>query len=69
MYVNNELMISAKLTDNALSISASRQEHTRFVDVNESKKINKVTIQRNEINTLSIDYETTIDNLINHVYQ
>ncbi len=62
-------MISAKLTDNALSISASRQEHTRFVDVNESKKINKVTIQRNEINTLSIDHETTIDNLINHVYQ
>ncbi len=69
MYVNSELMISAKLTDNALSISASRQEHTRFVDVNESKKINKVTIQRNEINTLSIDHETTIDNLINHVYQ
>ncbi len=61
-------MISAELTDNASSISASRQEHMRFVDVNESKKINKVTIQRNEINTLSINHETTIDNSIDHVY-
>ncbi len=68
MYVNSELMISAELTDNASSISASRQEHMRFVDVNESKKINKVTIQRNEINTLSINHETTIDNSIDHVY-
>ncbi len=62
-------MISAELTDNASSISAFRQEHTRFVNVNKSKKINKVTIQRNEINTLSIDHEMTIDNSINHVYQ
>ncbi len=62
-------MINAKLTDNASSISASRQEHTRFIDVNESKKINKVTTWRNEINTLSIDHETTVDNLIDHVYQ
>ncbi len=69
MYVNNELIISAELTDNASSISASHQEHTRFIDVNESKKINKVIIWRNEINTLSINHETTIDNLINHVYQ
>ncbi len=69
MYVNNKLMISAELTDNASSISAFRQEHTRFVNVNKSKKINKVTIQRNEINTLSIDHEMTIDNSINHVYQ
>ncbi len=60
-------MISVKLTDNASSILASCQEHMRFIDVNESEKINKVTIQRNEINTLSIDHETTIDNLINHV--
>jgi len=44
MYVNNELIISAELTDNASSISASHQEHTRFIDVNESKKINKVII-------------------------
>jgi len=69
MYVNNELMISAELTDNASLISAFRQEHTRFINVNESKKINKVTIQKNEINTLSIDHETTIDNSIDHVYQ
>jgi hypothetical protein len=69
MYVNSELMISAELTDNASSISTSRQEHTRFIDVNESEKINKVTTRRNEINTLSIDYEITIDNLIDHVYQ
>ena len=62
-------MISAELTDNASSISTSRQEHTRFIDVNESEKINKVTTWRNEINTLSIDYEITIDNLIDHVYQ
>ena len=67
MYVNSELMISAELTDNASSISASHQEHMRFIDVNESKKINKVTIQRNEINTLLINHETTIDNLIDHV--
>ncbi len=39
----------------------------RFIDVNESEEINKVTIQRNEINTLSIDHEMTIDNLIDHV--
>ena len=62
-------MISTKFTDNASSISTSRQEHTRFIDVNESKEINKVTTWRNEINTLSIDHEMTIDNLINHVYQ
>ena len=43
MYVNSELMISTEFTDNASSISASRQEHTRFIDVNESKEINKVT--------------------------
>ncbi len=61
-------MISAELTDNASSISASHQEHIRFIDVNESKKINKVTTWRNKINTLSIDHEMTIDNLINHVY-
>ncbi len=69
MYVNSELMISAELTDNASSISASRQEHIRFIDVNESEKINKVITWRNEINTLSIDHETTIDNSIDHVYQ
>jgi len=68
MYVNSELMINAELTDNASSISTSHQEHTRFIDVNESEEINKVTIQRNEINTLSIDHEMTIDNLIDHVY-
>jgi len=69
MYVNSELMISAEFTDNASSISASHQEHMRFINVNESEKINKVTVQRNEINTLSIDHEMTIDNSINHVYQ
>ena len=69
MYVNSELMISAEFTNNASSISASHQEHTRFINVNESEKINKVTIRRNEINTLSINHETTIDNLIDHVYQ
>jgi len=42
MYVNSELMISAELTDNALLISASHQEHMKFIDVNESEKINKV---------------------------
>jgi len=68
MYVNSELMINAELTNNASSISTSHQEHTRFIDVNESEEINKVTIQRNEINTLSIDHEMTIDNLIDHVY-
>jgi len=68
MYVNSELIINAELTDNASSISTSHQEHTRFIDVNESEEINKVTIQRNEINTLSIDHEMTIDNLIDHVY-
>ncbi len=62
-------MINAELTDNASSISASRQKHTRFINVNESEKINKVTTWKNEINTLSIDHETTIDNLIDHVYQ
>ncbi len=62
-------MISAELIDNASSISVSCQEHTRFVDVNKSKKINKVTIWRNKINTLLINHETTIDNSINHVYQ
>ncbi len=69
MYVNSELMISAELTDNALLISASHQEHMKFIDVNESEKINKVITWRNEINTLSINHETTIDNLIHHVYQ
>ncbi len=68
MYVNSELIINAELTDNASSISASHQEHMRFIDFNESEEINKVTTQRNEINTLSIDHETTIDNSINHVY-
>ncbi len=62
-------MINAELTDNASSISASHQKHMRFIDVNESEQINKVTIRRNEINTLSINHEMTIDNLINHVYQ
>ena len=62
-------MISAELTDNALLISASHQEHMKFIDVNESEKINKVITWRNEINTLSINHETTIDNLIHHVYQ
>ncbi len=62
-------MINAELTDNASLISASHQEHMRFIDVNESEKINKVTIWRNEINTLSINHEMTIDNLIDHVYQ
>ncbi len=62
-------MINAELTDNASLISTSHQKHTRFIDVNESKKINKVTTWKNEINTLSIDHEMTIDNLINHVYQ
>ncbi len=62
-------MISAKLTDNASSISASHQEYMRFIDVNESEEINKVTTWRNEINTLLINHEMTIDNLINHVYQ
>ncbi len=61
-------MINAELTDNASSISASHQEHTKFIDVNESEKINKVTTWRNEINTLSINHEIIIDNLINHVY-
>ncbi len=60
-------MISAKLTDKTSSISTFHQEHMRFINVNESKKINKVTNQRNEINTLSINHEMTIDNLINHV--
>ncbi len=62
-------MISAKLTDNASSISASHQEHIRFIDVNESEEINKVITWRNEINTLLINHEMTIDNLIDHVYQ
>jgi len=44
MYVNSKLMINAELTDNASLISASHQEHMRFIDVNESEKINKVTI-------------------------
>jgi len=69
MYVNNELMINAEFTNNASSISTSHQEHMRFIDVNESEEINKVTIRRNEINTLSINHEMRIDNLINHVYQ
>jgi len=43
MYVNNELMINAELTDNASSILAFHPEHTRFIDVNESEEINKVT--------------------------
>ncbi len=62
-------MISAELTNNTSSISTSHQEHTRFINVNESEKINKVTTWRNEINTLSINYEITIDNSIDHVYQ
>ncbi len=68
MYVNNELIISAELTDKTSSISASHQEHMRFIDVNKSEKINKVTNQRNEINTLLINHEMTIDNSIDHVY-
>jgi hypothetical protein len=43
MYVNSKLMINAELTDNASSISASHQKHTRFIDANKSKEINKVT--------------------------
>ncbi len=62
-------MINAEFTNNASSISTSHQEHMRFIDVNESEEINKVTIRRNEINTLSINHEMRIDNLINHVYQ
>ncbi len=69
MYVNSELMINAELTNNALLISVSCQKHMRFIDVNESEKINKVIIWRNEINTLLINHEMTIDNSINHVYQ
>ena len=44
MYVNSELMINAELTNNALLISVSCQKHMRFIDVNESEKINKVII-------------------------
>jgi hypothetical protein len=62
-------MINAEFTDKTSSILTFHQEHTRFIDANESEEINKVTNQRNEINTLSINHETTIDNLINHVYQ
>ncbi len=69
MYVNSELMINAELTDNASSISASRQEHMKFININKSKEINKVTIQKNEINTLLINHEMTIDNSIDYVYQ
>jgi len=68
MYVNSELMISAKLTDKTSSISASHQEHMKFIDVNESEEINKATNQRNKINTLLIDHEMTIDNSIDRVY-
>jgi len=64
MYVNSKLMISAELINNALSILTSHQKHIKFIDVNESKEINKVTIQRNEINTLLINHEMTIDNSI-----
>jgi hypothetical protein len=69
MYVNSELMINAKFTDKTSLISTFYQEHTRFINVNESKEINKVTNQRNEINTLSINHEMTIDNLIDNVCQ
>ncbi len=69
MYVNSKLIISAELTDKTSLISASHQKHMRFIDVNESKKINKVTNQRNEINTLLINHEMIIDNSIDHVYQ
>ncbi len=62
-------MINAEFTDNASSILTSHQEHMKFINVNESEEINKVTTWRNEINTLLIDHEMTIDNLINHVYQ
>jgi len=68
MYVNSELMINAELTDNASSISASHQEHMKFIDINKSEEINKVTIQKNEINTLLINHEITIDNLIDYIY-
>ncbi len=40
----------------------------KFIDVNESEEINKATNQRNEINTLLIDHEMTIDNSIDRVY-
>jgi len=46
MYVNSELIISAKLTDKTSSISASHQEHMKFIDVNESEEINKATNQK-----------------------
>jgi len=69
MYVNSKLMINAKLINKTSSISASHQKHIKFIDVNKSEKNNKVTNRRNEINTLSINHEMTIDNLINHVYQ
>jgi len=68
MYVNSKLMINAELTDNASSISASHQEHMKFIDINKSEEINKVTIQKNEINTLLINHEITIDNSIDYVY-
>ncbi len=61
-------MINAELTDNASSISASNQEHMKFIDINKSEEINKVTIQKNEINTLLINHEITIDNSIDYVY-
>ncbi len=61
-------MINAELTDNASSISASHQEHMKFIDINKSEEINKVTIQKNEINTLLINHEITIDNSIDYVY-
>jgi len=61
-------MISAEFTDKTSLISAFYQEHIKFIDVNKSKEINEVTNQRNKINILSINHETTIDNLINHVY-
>ena len=61
-------MINAELTDNASSISASCQEHMKFIDINKSEENNKVTIQKNEINTLLINHEITIDNSIDYVY-
>jgi hypothetical protein len=67
IYVNSKLMINAEFTNKISSISAFHQEHTRLININESKEINKVTNQRNKINILSINHEMTINNLINHV--
>ncbi len=41
----------------------------KFININKIEEINKVTIQKNEINTLLINHEMTIDNSIDYVYQ